>query len=36
MISDLYNIGFNNVKTMMPNSFDKEKYVFIIKTCNFI
>ena len=36
MISDLYNIPFNNVKTLMPNFFDKEKYVFVIKACNFI
>ena len=28
IISDLYNITTDNVKKLMPNFFDKEKYVF--------
>ena len=28
MNSDLYNITTDNVKKLMPNFFDKEKYVF--------
>ena len=33
-IADLYNIPIGIVKKLVPNFFDKEKYV-IMKTCNF-
>ena len=36
MISDFYNTRIGNVKKLVPNFFDKEKYGFIMKTYNFI
>ena len=29
MIADLYNILIGNVKKIVPNVFDKEKYMFL-------
>ena len=34
-IADLYNIPIGNVQKSVPNFFDKEKYWFIMKACNF-
>ena len=34
-IADLYNIPIGNVKKLVPNCFDKEKYVLLYKNCNF-
>ena len=34
-IADLYNILIANVKKLVPNFFDEEKYVLHYETCNF-
>ena len=35
MLTDLYNIPIDNVKKLMPNFFDKEKYVIHYKDLQF-
>ena len=35
-IADFYNISIGNINKLVPNLFDKEKYLLHCKVCNFI
>ena len=35
-IADFYNISIGNINKLVPNLFDKEKYLLHYKVCNFI